>query len=236
VNQAKLERSITAAHAAGDTATLERLQAEYRRLPVTRICQEPIVLRERSVGRSTPVSNGNSKTVGHNLPLAVRLISGAVRELEEFPFDNAERAEVGGWMFGVVDQTEITVCAIRGSAWNTGVIGWRDGMDMSGEYAADWEERFRTAGWQACGIVHSHPDTRPDQELQLSGPDERAAIHAARTWGHSFAMVLVGRSSEHTGGVWDEPDWLRPRLKGWIAHSDGNVRACPLIREEPDVY
>jgi len=34
-------------------------------------------------------------------------------------------------------------------------------MWMSGEYAADWEDNFRTAGWEAVGIIHSHPDTRP---------------------------------------------------------------------------
>jgi Prokaryotic homologs of the JAB domain len=113
----------------------------------------------------------------------VRLTGGAVRELNSLPFDNEERREVGGWMFGMVDETEITVCAIRGAGWDTGVIGERDHMWMSGEFAADWEDNFRAAGWQAVGIIHSHPETRPEDELRLSGPDERAGIEAAERGG-----------------------------------------------------
>jgi len=117
VKQAELEEAIVRAAERGDDEELSELQARYRMgVAVTRITNEPISLVERSAGRSTPVSNGNSNTVGHNLPLAVRLTSGAVRELNELPFDNEERREAGGWMFGTVTRTEVVVHAIRGPA------------------------------------------------------------------------------------------------------------------------
>jgi hypothetical protein len=229
MSQAELERSILEARDRGDTGTLERLQAEYRRTAgVTRINREPIRLVERAQSRDfSPQSDeGQGSPPVVSVPLAIRITAEAHRELSQLPLWNEEHREVGGWCFGYTTPTEVVICAIRGAAYDTGVTGERNGMTMSGEYAADWEDRL---GIEAIGMIHSHPDTDPDEPLRLSSNDEDAALEAARVWRRSFATILLGENSPDLHGAGFE--WVKPRLAGWLAHSDRSVRSCPIILE-----
>jgi hypothetical protein len=231
VKPQELEAAITEAHDRGDETRLRALQDEYRRTaPVVRITREPVQLVERSARISTPEGNGNRKVVGQAVPLPVRLTSVARREIGEVEW--RDDAEVGGWLLGHVNRVEVVVIRLLGANWKDGVVGDRDSVTMSGAYICDWQER---TGLEAVGIWHSHPDTEPEQPLQLSGPDEHAAVNAVHAWGHSMVHLLFGRSSRHTGSVWDPPKWLRPRMQAWLVHSDGSIGLCP-ISLDPEVY
>jgi hypothetical protein len=228
MNQVELERSIDDARTRGDTGTLERLQAEYRRLPAIRVIgPESVRVTGSPPGplaedRAREVLAARAERASATVPTVVRVTPGARRELQEVRFDSSY--EHGGYTLGYVDGPELIIETLRGGNGND-TQGEPHAVHMNRDYGLMLEER---TGLRLCGLWHSHPRTPPDEELRLSSYDEDSIARWAQAGKETIVSLLLGPG---------DPDryhvvWAYPRMKAWLAHEDGSVREAALLLEE----
>ena len=155
MNVKELERGITAAHTNGDTRTLERLQAEYRKFATTRVSgPNSIVIVERS---QTSVAADSAPTVAENGSTTRTVVRPearhAVRNLGLTP----ER-ESGMWLVGHQDRDVITIETVwPGRPGSSGFEGEARKFKFDASWLGVVDERAHRAGWRVVGDAHSHP-------------------------------------------------------------------------------
>lgn len=218
----ELERSITAARAAGDQPTLARLQSEYRKLPTTRICEEPIRLIEE---RSYSATEASPAPVTGTLPSIVRLRPEAYATIVNWPHEQG--LECAGIMVGYDNGQEVvveTIFAARGGD----PVGERDRVVIDLGWFADVDARARRTGWRVVGDVHTHTHSEP----KPSETDERGLRGAADHLQRHYIGVVVGRDPVRLAWGADSDLWLKPEINAFVAvNGDRSVRPIDLIVE-----
>src|SRR5687768_8675849 len=108
-----LEERITAAHASGDKAELDRLQAEYRRtrsvMRVTLPASVGLRPSNRSGGRAQTSSRSEFPELRYTPRYTVELSSSAYGDIDQALGDTADGRETGGCLLGVTTAEGIRI-------------------------------------------------------------------------------------------------------------------------------
>lgn len=213
----ELERSITAAHTNGDTRTLERLQAEYRKFATTRVTgPEAIRIVERS--QTSTIMDAAAVTGEESAAPSVIVIRPEARSTVINDFDYSAGMECGGLLVGHEDMDAIVVETVWG-ADDHNYVGERDSIRYAGDWCSHVDARARRAGWRLLGDVHSHRHALSDP----SPTDVNAWRGLARGLRRTWLAVLITPDANAT-----EDAFARPRWRGFIATPDGSLREVAL--------
>lgn len=205
----ELERSIISAQSRGDTATVERLQAQYRSMPVIRVTREPCRVANNSAsGGRTDLDTSRS------LPMPGRVWIQSRALIDLLDHDWMTFREDGAWLFGKVFSDELEVHAVDG--WIEGV---RDEVVFRRDHRL--EQRYAAQGLALIGDAHSH---RFDYGVQESQADTTSWVKLSRDLQRPVVGLIVAATNEAF-------PFVDPELVAWTA-ANGQIRKARIIREE----
>lgn len=220
-DKATLERSITEAAKAGDTATVQRLQERYRsEHTVTRVSRGPVSLVERSAPtRGAPEASSAPET--GTLPSVVRLRSEAYQTIVNWP--HHEHVELGGFLVGWETAGRIVVECVY-AADGSDPRGERNRLILNtGEWLDVINDRIKGAGWRVVGDVHTHVSAEP----QLSETDARGLQGGANVMQQNWIGLIVGRDPVRLSWGATDSLWVKPEIRAYIA-AHGGHRVIPI--------
>lgn len=219
----ELEAEIRRAHEAGDKATLERLQEEYRSggYPIERVYTGPNAVTIRDEQRSASSTTRplpTTPTVRGGSGLTTVIAADADEAIRES--DVSDGLELAGGLYGRWGDNEIHV--ERATVFRD-TVRTRHRTEIHLRQLQDMDQHFRAAGWRAVGEWHSH--VTPGHPA--SSPDKNGWIAQADARGLSWLGVIVEPRSTWTG-----TDWDRPTFRAFLARpGESRVAPVPVIVE-----